>query len=268
MKHQKSLKVSVEKAQQMAWFCQFPNEEIERDEPVFDQTVTFDDGRRVVIQVVASTQPEEESCWTQGVLFGPEGTELAVTEPGEDFLGEYCLFYEGDEYEVVVETNMRDFYPEGECPDCGEPISPTAVNGDNCPNCEHVFNVPDTYPVKLAITVDAPSYQLPEQVAELVDFIIKAGLSDALASAELPEEDQMGDPGAAVGLEISTPEVVPDGDVYYQPDGAGDPDAGTTAANIRSFHVYRSFHNARNAHPGLRILAFTGDDIQEHKFLD
>jgi hypothetical protein len=34
----------------------------------------------------------------------------------------------------------KDDYRDGECPDCGTPIDEKAQFGDNCPNCEHVFN--------------------------------------------------------------------------------------------------------------------------------
>lgn len=34
----------------------------------------------------------------------------------------------------------KDDYKDGECPDCGTPISEEAEFGDSCPNCEHVFN--------------------------------------------------------------------------------------------------------------------------------
>jgi len=36
-------------------------------------------------------------------------------------------------------TELQNSYPEGVCPDCGEPISDLAVNGSECLNCSHVF---------------------------------------------------------------------------------------------------------------------------------
>ena len=268
MKFQKSLKVPVEIAEQMEALVAQPNDELDRDEAVFDREVTFDDGKRMVIQVVAPNDVEEESCWTQGVLLDPEGNELGTTDVGESFLGEYSVPCGDDEYEVTVETNMRDFYESGECPDCGEPISVLCRNGENCSNCGHVFYAPNRYPVKLLVKVDAPARMLPDEVADMVNTIINAGLGDAADSAELSDEEQMNDPDSALDLNITSPELLVD-DVYYQPEGAGDPDAGTSAANIRSFQVYRSFHNARKVHPDCsKILAFSGDDIEQHKFLD
>lgn len=40
----------------------------------------------------------------------------------------------------LVEKKIKDNYEDGECPDCGDPIPDTAVAGDNCTNCEHVFS--------------------------------------------------------------------------------------------------------------------------------
>lgn len=37
----------------------------------------------------------------------------------------------------------KDDYTDGECPDCGTPISDEAEFGEHCPNCEHVFNNPE-----------------------------------------------------------------------------------------------------------------------------
>lgn len=34
---------------------------------------------------------------------------------------------------------VASFYENGECPDCGEPITELAVDGDDCPCCGHVF---------------------------------------------------------------------------------------------------------------------------------
>ena len=40
---------------------------------------------------------------------------------------------------VKVEDAAVDQYEGGICPDCGEEINPTAVKGDECDNCGHVF---------------------------------------------------------------------------------------------------------------------------------
>jgi hypothetical protein len=55
----------------------------------------------MAIQVIASETPDEEECWTQGVLFNPAGLELGCTDVGESFLGEYQV----DNYVVNVEID-------------------------------------------------------------------------------------------------------------------------------------------------------------------
>lgn len=40
---------------------------------------------------------------------------------------------------VKVEGAAKDIYEGGVCPDCGEEINPTAIHGDECDNCGHVF---------------------------------------------------------------------------------------------------------------------------------
>lgn len=74
-----------------------------KDGVEFDKEVTFCNGMRMAIQVCGPGNPKEESCWTQGVLFGPQGNELGCTDVGESFLGEYCITFDGDDYIVNVE---------------------------------------------------------------------------------------------------------------------------------------------------------------------
>lgn len=138
-KSSKELVVETAKAQQLEAYCEYPPGDCGRGEAIFDEEVVFEDGRRVAIQVIASENPEEEMCWTQGVLFSPEGNELACTDVGEAFIGEFELDYDGDQYEVIVCTDMRDKYQNRECPDCGEPISRLAQEGESCDNCGHVW---------------------------------------------------------------------------------------------------------------------------------
>ena len=45
------------------------------------------------------------------------------------------------EEQVTVDGDLaHEQYEGGVCPDCGEEINPTAVRGDACDNCGHVFN--------------------------------------------------------------------------------------------------------------------------------
>jgi len=70
-----------------------------RGEVIFDEEVPFLDNHFMVVQVIASEEPDKEPCWTQGILFNVQGRECGFTEPGEKLLGEYRV---GD-YCVKVE---------------------------------------------------------------------------------------------------------------------------------------------------------------------
>lgn len=76
----------------------------------FDQGVKFDNGLLMDIQVCSGN---DDSYWTQGVLYksvfaktiaGTAGRyyEIACTDVGESFLGEYHVWYEDNEYVVEV----------------------------------------------------------------------------------------------------------------------------------------------------------------------
>ena len=90
--------VSEDKATELEDLCNEPAADCGRGEVIFDEEVTFDNGNRMVIQVIAPEDPGTEPCWTQGVLFSPEGCELGCTEVQENFLGDYKV----DEHVVVV----------------------------------------------------------------------------------------------------------------------------------------------------------------------
>jgi len=86
--------------------CRGPAEDCRRDECVFDREVEFDDGLRMAIQVIASSEPAE-GCWTQGVLFDADGAELGCTEPDDTFAGKYVVECDGDSYTVRVTDDSR-----------------------------------------------------------------------------------------------------------------------------------------------------------------
>ena len=87
--------------------CRGPATGCGRDETIFDREVTFDDGCRMAIQVVAPNEPETESCWTQGVLFSPSGVELGCTEPGDGVGGQYRVETDDGIYTVSVEDGSK-----------------------------------------------------------------------------------------------------------------------------------------------------------------
>lgn len=82
--------------------CREADSSAKKDAPEFDEEVTFPDGRRVAIQVVGPLDPAREPCWTQGVLFGKDGTELDCTDVGDSFEGEYYLSHGDTAYLVEV----------------------------------------------------------------------------------------------------------------------------------------------------------------------
>jgi len=97
------IKVPKHRGEQLENFTQKPPCDCGRGETLFDEEFVFDDGNRMAVQVVASVEPENEPCWTQGVLFDAAGNELGTTDVGESFLGEYTVSHDGNDYTVVVE---------------------------------------------------------------------------------------------------------------------------------------------------------------------
>lgn len=65
----------------------------------FDREFVFDDGNRMAIQVVNAM---EEPCWTQGVLFDPEGQELGCTDVGDSLSGEFAIELTDSCYTLIV----------------------------------------------------------------------------------------------------------------------------------------------------------------------
>jgi len=102
--------VSTNQAAVLTAFCNTPPgwDNSDGETCLFDKEYTFDDGMRMAIQVCPSTDPSEESCWTQGVLFDPAGNECGCTDCGESFLGEYgWIECDGAEYTVTVKVGSK-----------------------------------------------------------------------------------------------------------------------------------------------------------------
>ena len=99
----KTLHVSSNLGDQLEKWCDEPPTDVGKGECLFDEEVAFSDGTRMAIQAVASLSPSAEPIWTQGVLFGAEGTELGTTDVGESFYGEYQV---GD-YTCIVKRRKH-----------------------------------------------------------------------------------------------------------------------------------------------------------------
>ena len=99
--------VDARQAEALERFCHEPPGDCGRGECLFDVEYVFSNGNRMAIQVVASEEPDEEACWTQGVVFDLAGNEIGVTSPGDSFLGEYYVWVHEDEYVVNVITKEK-----------------------------------------------------------------------------------------------------------------------------------------------------------------
>lgn len=66
---------------------------------LFDQEVVFDDGMRMAVQVCLAPS---EPCWTQAVLFTPNGEEVGCTDVGDFFEDVYTLDHDNVIYSVTV----------------------------------------------------------------------------------------------------------------------------------------------------------------------
>lgn len=73
---------------------------------IHSEEISFSDGMRMCIDVCGVQYEEggDNTAWTQAVLYNTDGAELTFTEPGFDYLGEWTLSYEGNNYTVVIET--------------------------------------------------------------------------------------------------------------------------------------------------------------------
>lgn len=104
----KEFYVSLAESEKLERLCEVCSSDLEKDSAIFDEEVVFENGNRMSIQVISTTQPAKEPCWVQGVLLSPEGHELGSTDVGESFLGEYCVSSDGDDYKVIVKTWLDD----------------------------------------------------------------------------------------------------------------------------------------------------------------
>lgn len=69
-------------------------------------TAVFDNGFEMDIKCCGVQYDEDEesnTAWTEAVLF-QNGKEICCTEPSDEYLGEWILEFENDEYVVTVET--------------------------------------------------------------------------------------------------------------------------------------------------------------------
>lgn len=66
-------------------------------------TAEFENGMEMDIKICGCDNGEP---WTEGVLFNKNSSEVAYTEPSEEFFGEWCFEYNNDIYVVnIVKAN-------------------------------------------------------------------------------------------------------------------------------------------------------------------
>lgn len=65
-----------------------------------------------------------------------DAKQIATKLDGDQIQDLYQSEMDSDGFFDVL---IKDEYPDGDCPDCGEPIPEFATEGDDCENCEHVF---------------------------------------------------------------------------------------------------------------------------------
>lgn len=78
--------------------------EPDNDEVLFDKEYKFDDGVRLALRICSSRSFYDEpyQTWTEGILFSPEGSEIGLTDVGDNVYGEYLFFVDNDEYHAIV----------------------------------------------------------------------------------------------------------------------------------------------------------------------
>lgn len=101
-KKKATLPVDKSEARRLEQYCDQPPGRFADRVIMFDEEVVFDNGMRMAVQVVASSAPDLEPCWTQGVLFDKDGCQMGCTDVSESFLGEYFISAGGVDYVVDV----------------------------------------------------------------------------------------------------------------------------------------------------------------------
>lgn len=93
------------KYEQLQRLLELPDGTLDGDLPVYEKCIQLNHipgGKQVLLQVIASTNPVSESCWSQCLLLDQDGSELDCTEVHETLDKTYELFYLNDSYNVDV----------------------------------------------------------------------------------------------------------------------------------------------------------------------
>lgn len=153
MRYEKTIKISEKEADQINKHLHVEptcEEECLGEDIAIVNTVTFDNGIQMDIKccgVQYNESDESNTAWAEAVLF-QNGMELCCTEPEDEYLGEWILDYNGDEYVVYVEIQAicekcKHFY---ECDNMGfyEDCLPEMVHyEENYTNTVHKILIGD-----------------------------------------------------------------------------------------------------------------------------
>lgn len=112
MKYEKVLVISDNEAEQINKFLHVePKDSSEclGEDDTFTRTAVFENGIEMDVKCCGSQYQEGESnlAWTEAVLF-KNGWEVSFSEPEEEYLGEWSLDYEGNDYVVKVITESEE----------------------------------------------------------------------------------------------------------------------------------------------------------------
>lgn len=109
MRYERKIKISKREAEQINKHLHVEPtcaDECLGEDITIVNTATFDNGIEMDIKccgVQYNEDDESNTAWTEAVLF-QNGNELCFTEPSDEYLGEWILEYNGDEYVVLVES--------------------------------------------------------------------------------------------------------------------------------------------------------------------
>lgn len=136
MRYEKTLLIALSMADIIARYLTVePKDESEcfGEDSVITNTVVFDNGVQMDIKCCGVQYVEGESnlAWTEAVLF-ENGAQLCFTEPSDEYLGEWEIEYDGDEYvaKVVVVKQIEVTNIEWDAPKSAKLPKKVVINVD------------------------------------------------------------------------------------------------------------------------------------------
>lgn len=75
------------------------------EEETYTETAIFPDSCQMDIKLCGA---DEESAWTEAVLYDEEGRQLCFSDVMDEFIGEWELMHENNLYTVIVEVETQE----------------------------------------------------------------------------------------------------------------------------------------------------------------